>query len=264
MAQKQNPLTKFLNKIGMEQLHGGYRRTSAASKGCATNKSNQSPGGSGAQGTSYPIGTQTTSQGTGITWSGGQWSEVNADREYMRVSLQRLATAIYAQQADFVSMEDRRKTNKWAPPWMMGKLGEPNAAKIWQPHQEVFSMRSEGVQAGEIIAWRAWHWNGKRLRSVFVDYEWPIDKPAFGEPGRGYGIHAFKSKKRAIDEYRSCLGDLCIGQVALWGDVVEFEDGYTAECAKVISLDMPQKLASVTGTPLQDFDRVKRLYGVEE
>lgn len=142
--------------------------------------------------------------------------------------------------ADETEMELRKRNGKWAPPWMSGELGKPNDARAWVP-RSVKGIKSEGIVAGEIIAWRAWHWNGKRLRSIFVDYEWPIGKPALGQPGKGYGIHAFKSPKRAYQEYWPCINDVLIGQVALWGDVIEFEEGYTAEYARVLTLlDAPE------------------------
>lgn len=95
--------------------------------------------------------------------------------------------------------------------------------------------KSETIIPGEIIAWRAWIKDGLVLRSTFVGCSWKYNEPMYGIPGNGYGVHAFKTKTMAHECY--CPGLYVIGQVALWGDVVEHTDGYRAEYAKVLSLD---------------------------
>ena len=119
---------------------------------------------------------------------------------------------------------------------MSGELGKPNRAKTWRPR--AIPGATDGIVAGEIMAWRAWYWDVKRrkLRSIFVDYEWPVDGPATGEPWNGYGIHSFKTKKRVSREYGSIYDMLLVGEVELWGDVVEFEEGYTSEFARPVTL----------------------------
>lgn len=192
---------------------GTNRRAGEASKSGSSQQPNSCAGGAGTQGAhqgSAP--SQTTSQGAGII----QGACINP---YLQIGV-------------IFRNVGRRDKGIWAPPWMVGELGVPNAAVEWQPHLDAAALPSSGVYAGEIVAWRAWHWNGKRLRSIFVNYEWPLQGPAKGQPGCGYGIHAFKERGRAFWEYRECINHVLIGEVALWGDVVEFEHGYTAEFAR--------------------------------
>ncbi len=139
---------------------------------------------------------------------------------------------------DYYNEIPKRNPNApWAPPWMRGELGEPNKAKEHVPHYPV-KLRSEGIVAGEIIAWRAWYWDKKvgKLRSIFVNYHWPLDAPAVGKPAIGYGIHAFTTANGAWKEYVSCKDDVIFGLVALWGDVVQYQYGYCAEFGRVHSI----------------------------
>lgn len=116
-----------------------------------------------------------------------------------------------------------------------------------------------GIRAGEIIAWRAWlvlstpedyryydkeNWlfardRQLRLHSVITHSIWEKGRMQGEIWGSHHGVHAFKSKTDAINyaaEF-SVLATLAVGQVALWGDVIEHEIGYRAEFAKVHSIN---------------------------
>jgi hypothetical protein len=109
-----------------------------------------------------------------------------------------------------------------------------------------------------IVGWRAWAVaeteDGPELRSLVYAHPWPAGEPLrmVCEPGgclgarwpeqpHACGIHAFKSRGDAEAfpsqwEARRFPGaafprDAVVGQVSLWGRVVEHERGYRAELA---------------------------------
>lgn len=235
-AQRAKELWGRLNRAFEERMNeiGTNRRTNPQNARRAPDQPNSGSRGAEAQGA-----------GQGADQGAREGARIKALQEHF-AEVQKFRDLLI--QAGIVPPRTARFRKKWAPPLMDGDLGQPNAAKFWTPHG-IGHMQSEGIVAGEIIAWRAWYWDEKRhrLRSLFVDYEWPIEgQPAVGEPGRGYGIHAFKSKPRTVAEYimNECLDEVIVGEVALWGDVIEFEDGYTAEFARVHSLpnDVPAEV----------------------
>lgn len=148
-------------------------------------------------------------------------------------------------------------TGKWVPPGR-AYLSKPNDLYPFHNsvHPEVREMTSATIVAGEILAYRAWYWdaNTKKLRSIFIDYEWPPDEPAIGEPGVGFGLHGFKCQIAAKVEYYCIAKNLVFGEALFWGDVIEFEKGYTAEFGKV------RNIYSVTGCePVDEIRKVYRL-----
>lgn len=231
------------------EKHGGNWRTSTTSQSGPAQQPDHCAGGSGSQGAGQGAqgGSGQDPGQSGITYTGP--TIAFSGNHYL-----------WQWDVSGETMAQRRKNGKWAPPWMSGELGRPNDAREWCPRLSAAKTPVGGVQAGEIIAWRAWHWNGKRLRSIFVDYEWPIHKAAEGQPNRGYGLHAFKEFHRTMWEYDACLEDVLIGEVALWGDVIEFEQGYTAEFGKVLTLVKPAKYHAVTDEKLAE---VRALYGAK-
>ncbi len=246
-------LAESLNKE--RTSNGQHRRANKTSQGGSPDPADSGTGGTKAQGASQGAEDDPQDASQGASLSGYYYIQ-----NYIQSAVQSAGnvhagnvhqihySALFGWASD-AEMQKRRARGKWAPPWMTGALGVPNNALTWEPHP-VQGMISDGVQAGEIHAWRAWHWNGKRLRSIFVDYEWPINGPAIGEPGNGYGIHAFKDSDQAAQEYYYCRNDVLLGTVALWGDIIEFQWGYTAEFAKVLTLPKAPK-------------EVKALYGLK-
>lgn len=101
-----------------------------------------------------------------------------------------------------------------------------------------------GVKVGEVLGWRAWRVEEGWLYSMYnASYEWDPDKNAEAYcvgPNVGEGIHAFHTRKQAIDTYgghgNSC-NQIVVGRVALWGQIYEFEKGWHGEFARVHSLD---------------------------
>ncbi len=125
-----------------------------------------------------------------------------------------------------------------------------------------------------LVGYRWWyagrrpHFAGWRLRSLFI----PRPRPLWwagphltakvpphlecpprcpGESGRDCrcGIHAFRTERLAWHQpppappWHSLWGDWAVlGEVALWGKVVEHEDGYRAEHAMVRHLVVPARL----------------------
>jgi len=115
-----------------------------------------------------------------------------------------------------------------------------------------------------VVAWRAWIVGAADLAlysCYYPNYSGPWRGKKTAKAGRGldYGFHAFKEKEDALSwgkchwegkknwvilfnnyngVYQKTLGssffnayDYRVGQVVLWGDIVEYEDGYRAEFA---------------------------------
>ena len=91
----------------------------------------------------------------------------------------------------------------------------------------------KSLMAGPILAWRVWRVseNG-RLISLHYETVWPFGYPlvASSVPERGpQGIYAMKSRDDLATQEVSA--DQVIGQVALWGRVIEHVKGYRAQYA---------------------------------
>jgi hypothetical protein len=125
------------------------------------------------------------------------------------------------------------------------------------------NLKHEGIRAGEIIAYRAWRvmvpsWSERPdycLHSVYKqDYVWDPEQPASGDV-RFHGIYSFKQVIKSREQYGySSAGDpLVFGSVKIWGEIVEHEDGYRSEFARIASLDY--------GHP-ELLDRFRATYGV--
>jgi len=126
-----------------------------------------------------------------------------------------------------------------------------------------------GIRAGEIIGYRAWCVKGgDTLVSMFVEYEWLPGIQKISErlkPVSGNGFHAFKDMDRCYCEYYG--RGIVYGKVALWGEVIEHERGYRAECARII------RLSEITETEAPSWlrywrqptiQRLREKYGVIE
>jgi hypothetical protein len=119
-------------------------------------------------------------------------------------------------------------------PAHMGALATiPNqSAKVYPPPVE-----SAGIRTGEITAVRVWGLVGGFLTSVYMSNTWipgDVMKAHTVSTWHGEGIHAFKDLDYAKQEYR--YGGIIFGEVALWGDVIEYEYGYKAEFAKITKI----------------------------
>lgn len=128
------------------------------------------------------------------------------------------------------------------------------AQALAQPAPE--PIEDAGISAGEIIAWRCWKWRHGFLWSMATDAAWVPGETMTGDVTHT-GVHAWKEVRGAV-EYavgHSCL--VIVGQIKLWGDVIEHERGYRAENGKVDSIKF-----SVGWHPLKwlILRRVRRLY----
>ena len=113
------------------------------------------------------------------------------------------------------------------------------ASAVMAPPHKPTALKSEGVRAGEVIGWRAWRINSHdELVSATADTIWHASEPMSGNPASGYGIHAYKGPVGpALDGYAArTRSEWVVGEVALWGDIIEHEEGYRAEFARVHSL----------------------------
>ena len=78
-----------------------------------------------------------------------------------------------------------------------------------------------------------------RLHSVHrEDYVWHPEQPASGDV-RFHGIYSFKQVIRTRDQYGypASDGPFLFGSVKIWGEIVEHEDGYRSQFARIASLD---------------------------
>jgi hypothetical protein len=90
-----------------------------------------------------------------------------------------------------------------------------------------------------IVGWRSWYVTDGRLSSLTFDHKWPVGKELVARCNEtkhrppyqrcGCGVYALKSLE--ILRRSSYFNGECFGQVALWGKVIEGEDGYRAEFA---------------------------------
>lgn len=118
-----------------------------------------------------------------------------------------------------------------SPAFLGGGVPTIHAVGWIGPHGPT-ELKSEGIRAGEIIGWRGWFVVGGELRSMTADAAWQPGVPMTGDPANGFGIHAYKSPHGpSLDGYcsRAMLTPWVIGEVALWGDVIEHTEGYRAE-----------------------------------
>ena len=106
------------------------------------------------------------------------------------------------------------------------------------------SIQDAGIRAGEVRAWRCWRYEHGELFSMARENKWIPGVPMTGNvgfsrvDGIGFGVHAWKSRHDA-ERYARSYPDRClvIGQVDLWGELVEHEKGYRARYAAIVSLD---------------------------
>lgn len=80
-----------------------------------------------------------------------------------------------------------------------------------------------------------------------------------GDTGHVCGIHAFKTEEQAL-LHKLTAGGEAVGQVSLWGHVVEHEEGYRAEFAYPYSL---QLYPMTTGQEPNRLRSLRRGYGVD-
>lgn len=91
---------------------------------------------------------------------------------------------------------------------------------------------------GEITGWRMWNIKDEYLISYSADHAWPPNEIMAGNPteSNNEGIWAFKTHSRALK--KATEGNLCIcGSVDLWGEIIEYSEGYRAQYAKIKSID---------------------------
>lgn len=100
------------------------------------------------------------------------------------------------------------------------------------------------------VGWRAWNWDGSALRGVYA--QWPSagfeatcthceTVPSWDHV---CGVYA---SKRPEDVYVFYGGSPIVGQIEMWGDVIEHENGYRASHARITALwvDDPRRAGRV-------------------
>lgn len=151
-----------------------------------------------------------------------------------------------------------------------GGLGPQGLHLAHQAYQQSFVQAppkpklATTIKHGEITAWRAWKVSpGGYLHSMSAGTMWSPGQPmsiAAGPQGLGglddgFGVHAWKIEAQAHDYIAGSL-DAIVGEVELWGEVIEHQEGYRAEYAKIKSLNW--------ATPNLNLRDLQRRYGVPE
>ena len=143
----------------------------------------------------------------------------------------------------------------------LGSLNPLQGATIGPPEPE--PIEDAGIRAGEVRAWRIWDMDRHGfLESVSVGVTWAPGVPMEGDPdsGRyGYGVHAFKSAHEALREAEDRVFMCVVGQIDLWGTIVEHERGYRAQYGSIVSLCWMVNGGLMRGFRLR---RLCRMYGV--
>ncbi len=153
-------------------------------------------------------------------------------------------------------------TNPTHTGWPYGYAFHAGGAAIYQSCCAPAPVEDAGIRAGEIEGFRAWLIGGRSrttLNSIVALHEWPSDGIMRGMPGDhdGMGVHAFKTESEAQQQYSAMDKPMAFGRVAMWGEIVEHEDGYRAEFAKITAID------SVQGVWLSwTLRRLRRHYGL--
>lgn len=224
---------EFLDHVSQvkEREIGQYRKASPQGNSGATQGPNQSAGRPGQVATG-PVSNQYTTTNAVIPSA----SQGPTAQQMMAQTLQAQAALHH-----YIAQQQQNIANG-----AMGGLGNTyqnqltlaHAARAPQtpapPHAKT-DLKTSDMVVGEIIAYRVWYIDRLRLRSATADVYWYADKPMVGDPASGYGIHAYKDRTACFrDSYASNESSrpYVFGEVALWGDVIEHEDGYRAEFAR--------------------------------
>lgn len=158
-------------------------------------------------------------------------------------------------------------------------------------------IENAGIRAGEIIAFRCWILTREsivdetyHMRSTYAKCVWrPGETVGLSEEyrpdsyiiydsiyrqrylkidphdryGVRVGVHGFKSSAKMMREFRPFgLYDdshFIYGTAALWGEVIEHEEGFRAEFGKVNTIDQIDTGMGHDGL----LDKLKKVYGVE-
>ena len=116
------------------------------------------------------------------------------------------------------------------------------------------------ILIGEITAWRCWRVKDGFLRSTSRDDIWPTREPMDGKvesKNGGGGIYCFKNERKLLNSGVGSNGGV-YGTIDIWGDIVEHDDGYRAQFARVTSI------AGLVGSlgPKPDLSGLRARYGV--
>lgn len=103
------------------------------------------------------------------------------------------------------------------------------------------ALKTESWVMGELVGWRVWTVTASGfLKSVTSGTLWPTKEPMDGKTKsteEHCGIYSYKKQRKMFDDWINPPMPYVYGSVWLWGDIIEHEEGYRAEFAKVRSLD---------------------------
>jgi hypothetical protein len=98
-----------------------------------------------------------------------------------------------------------------------------------------------------LVGWRCWRVNKRGyLESIWVSCIWHPGNIMTADKITDYarnGIHSYKEITKAVKH--PIIPPYAIGQVRLWGIVIEHKDGHRAQHARIISIDVVNMDGSV-------------------
>lgn len=178
-----------------------------------------------------PTSANTIISGSGTVGSTGTYYDPWRDQQQLNNAALQQQNAFYATQQGIFHGSGVFSNN----------LTMPGGIIQYLPHNYVSAEPPKPlpveVKAGEITAWRAWAVNPNgALISTALGTEWTPGKPMEGvvKSHGSEGVHAWKSRydaERYIQDHSST--ELVLGEVELWGKVIEHDTGYRAEFAAI-------------------------------
>jgi len=90
-----------------------------------------------------------------------------------------------------------------------------------------------------VVGWRAWNWTGSALHGVFARWETELFEascPRCETAPSWKHVCGVYAAKRIADVDRMVSNGNVIGQVEMWGEVIEHERGYRASHARITEL----------------------------
>lgn len=140
------------------------------------------------------------------------------------------ASALYAQQAQAAAQQAiNARYNALVSQY--AAFQGPSVESESEPKIE-----NAGIHCGEVLAWRCWRLQSGLLKSAFHETIWAPSEPMQGAIST-YGVHAWKTLSSTLQYGLSKERPVFVGQVELWGEIIEHEHGYRAEYAAIKTLD---------------------------
>lgn len=136
----------------------------------------------------------------------------------------------------------------------------PSPEDAAEQYRTTIALLPSEFRAGEFVAWRAWrlHRHGDTITSCYMNDVWTHGSIISGRPVDAVesGVHAWKNRNDAIDYAKEILSfrsstdeQVIVGQVKLWGNIIEHEHGYRAQHGQLAGITDHLTLPNHKGDP---------------